>query len=86
MKTISRVLINFNFSHFRFFENNQKDFQIENLILAVYYGKWDNTLISYSIPIEKEIQNWQIQYWNRFKKDTDSNEGLKSFWKSPNES
>ncbi|EKO50209.1 PF07377 family protein [Leptospira kirschneri str. 200802841] len=68
MKTISRVLINFNFSHFRFFENNQKDFQIENLILAVYYGKWDNTLISYSIPIEKEIQNWQIQYWNRFKK------------------
>ncbi|EMG23581.1 hypothetical protein LEP1GSC083_5186 [Leptospira interrogans serovar Pyrogenes str. L0374] len=63
-----RVLINFNFSRFNFFKNNQKDFQIENLIIAAYYGKWDNTLLSHSIPIKKEIQNWQIQYWNRFKR------------------
>ncbi|EMF73360.1 PF07377 family protein [Leptospira interrogans str. FPW1039] len=68
MKTILRVLINFNFSRFNFFKNNQKDFQIENLIIAAYYGKWDNTLLSHSIPIKKEIQNWQIQYWNRFKR------------------
>lgn len=51
MKTILRVLINFNFSRFSFFKNDQKDFQMENLIIAAYYGKWDNTLLLHSIPI-----------------------------------
>ncbi|EQA69816.1 DUF1493 family protein [Leptospira noguchii] len=68
IKTILRVLINFNFSRFNSFNNDQKNIQIENLILAAYYGRWNNTLFSYTIPIESEIQNWQIRYWKRFKK------------------
>ncbi|EMO25735.1 hypothetical protein LEP1GSC170_5663 [Leptospira interrogans serovar Bataviae str. HAI135] len=64
-------MINFNFSRLNSFKNDQKDIQIEDLILAAYYGRWDNALFTHTIPIEEEIQNWQIRYWKRFKKDTD---------------
>ncbi|EMY76256.1 hypothetical protein LEP1GSC060_1653 [Leptospira weilii serovar Ranarum str. ICFT] len=37
------------------------------MIAAACNGKWENTFTD-SIFVEKEIREWQIRYWNRFKR------------------
>lgn len=49
------------------FKKGKKDFKIGHLIAAACNGKWENTFTD-SIFVEKEIREWQIRYWNRFKR------------------
>ncbi|EMJ97822.1 DUF1493 family protein [Leptospira alstonii] len=62
-----RVSVNVDLFQSSYFKEEKKDFKIGHLIAAAYSGKWENTFMD-SISVEKEIQDWQIRYWDRFKR------------------
>ncbi|WP_254845145.1 hypothetical protein [Leptospira alexanderi] len=62
-----RVSINVDLFQPSYFKKGKKDFKIGYLITAAFSGKWENAFTD-SVPVEKEIQDWQIRYWDRFKR------------------